>query len=222
MTSCLPSWPHGGNGFIHQVWACALLLLSRTCNSRRVSFSLSRLLPSITGHFFITRLCSTIPFCLFHLDSYCDYFGDPYCSRDFFHFSIFILCFSLTSLYWPSSLLVLLKLISSRLSGLFHSHTAVIYFFHFFLLLSWSFAQIPLLSYLLDQRSNMLPYHRKWQAFALVAITSFTVSTDAHSWVERLAVIDLNDNFAGAPGFPRGNGKYPYPVRLFDFMLIAI
>lgn len=50
-------------------------------------------------------------------------------------------------------------------------------------------------------------FHRNWQSFALVALTSLTTSITAHTWVEQLNVIDPNGTFVGAPGFPRGNGK---------------
>ena len=53
--------------------------------------------------------------------------------------------------------------------------------------------------------------HRNWHFIALVALTSFTKSINAHTWVEQLNVIDPNGTYVGAPGFPRGFGKYPFP-----------
>ena len=63
--------------------------------------------------------------------------------------------------------------------------------------------------------------YRNWQSLALVALTAFTISINAHTWVEQLTVIDPNGTFVGAPGFPRGFGKYSVANQLIFIWLTA-
>jgi hypothetical protein len=64
-------------------------------------------------------------------------------------------------------------------------------------------------------------YQGRWPSCALVALTAFTTSINAHTWVEQLNNIDPNGTFVGAPGFPRGNGKNPFRTCCLFTLLIG-